>query len=57
MILRVIFMNTNNKNSLTRRDPYRFDITGDFIRDGHGKIAAKKSRTQTEAKIKKENSK
>lgn len=51
-------MNTNNnKNSLTRRDPYRFDITGDFIRDGHSKIAAKKSRTQTEAKIKKENSK
>ena len=56
-ILRVIFMDNNKKNSLTETNPYRFDLTGDFIKDGHNKIASKKSRTQTEAKIKKENSK
>lgn len=50
-------MDKNKKNSLTDHDPYRFDLTGDFIKDGHNKIASKKSRTQTEAKIKKENSK
>ena len=49
--------NNNKKNSLTETNPYRFDLTGDFIKDGHNKIAAKKSRNQTEAKIKKENSK
>lgn len=50
-------MNSKNKNSLTDKDPYRFDITGDFIRDGHKKISAEKSRVQTEAKMKKENQK
>ena len=50
-------MKDKNKNSLTESNPYRFDLTGDFIKDGHNKIASKKSRTQTEAKIKKENSK
>ena len=49
-------MNNKNKNNLTDKDPYRFDLTGDFIKDAHQKIDAKKSRVQTEAKIKKENS-
>ena len=47
-------MKDKKKNSLTEKDPYRFDLTGDFIRDGHEKISARKSRTQTEAKIRKE---
>ena len=46
-------MNDKKKNNTT--DPYKFEITGDFIRDGHNKISAKKSRVQTEAKIRKEN--
>lgn len=50
-------MNDKNKKSITDENPYRFDLTGDFIRDGHNKISAKKSRAQTEAKIRKENSK
>ena len=47
-------MKDKNKKSITDANPYRFDLTGDFIRDGHQKISAKKSRVQTEAKIKKE---
>ena len=47
-------MNDKKKNTKAS-DPYKFDITGDFIRDGHNKISAKKSRIQTEAKIRKEN--
>ena len=50
-------MNNKNKNSLTDKNPYRFDLTGDFISDGHDKIASKKSRIETEQKIRKENSK
>lgn len=46
-------MNDKKKNKTT--DPYKFDVTGDFICDGHRKISAEKSRVQTEAKIKKEN--
>lgn len=48
-------MKNKKKNSLTETDPYRFDITGDFITDGHNKISAGKDRIKTEAKIKKEN--
>ena len=46
-------MNEKKKNNTN--DPYKFEITGDFIQDGHNKISAKKSRIQTEAKIRKEN--
>ena len=48
-------MNDKKKNSLTEKDPYRFDLTGDFIKDGHNKIASEKSRIETEQKIRKEN--
>lgn len=48
-------MQDKKKNSLTDNNPYRFDITGDFICDGHNKISAGKDRIRTEAKIKKEN--
>ena len=47
-------MKNKNKNSLTENNPYRFDLTGDFIRDGHEKISAKKDRIQVESKIRKE---
>ena len=50
-------MNSKKKNSLTDNNPYRFDLTGDFISDGHDKIASKKSRIETEQKIRKENHK
>ena len=50
-------MNNKKKNSLTDKDPYRFDVTGDFIKDGHNKIASAKSKIETEQKIRKENSK
>lgn len=49
-------MKNKKKNSLTDSNPYRFDITGDFISDGHRKISAEKDRIKTETKIKKENS-
>lgn len=49
-------MSNKKKKSVTDENPYRFDITGDFIKDGHEKISAEKRRVQTEAKIKKENS-
>ena len=47
-------MNDKNKKSITDANPYRFDLTGDFICDGHDKISATKSRIKTEAKIRKE---
>lgn len=50
-------MKDKTKKSITDTNPYRFDLTGDFIRDGHEKISARKSRTQVEAKIRKEQSK
>lgn len=50
-------MKNKTKNSLTAKNPYRFDLTGDFITDGHNKISAKKSRIETEQKIRKENNK
>lgn len=50
-------MKDEKKTGITDANPYRFDLTGDFIRDGHKKISAKKSRNQVESKIKKENSK
>ena len=50
-------MSDKNKKGITDVNPYRFDVTGDFIRDGHRKISAEKSRIQTESKIKKENQK
>ena len=43
-----------DKNNITDANPYRFDLTGDFIRDGHEKISTKKSRVRTEAKIRKD---
>ena len=49
-------MKDKKKNSITQANPYRFDITADFISDGHDKISAEKDRIRTEAKIKKENS-
>lgn len=49
-------MKEKNKKNLTQTDPYRFDLTGDFIVDGHRKISAGKDRMKTEARIKKENS-
>lgn len=50
-------MNDKKKTNLTDENPYRFDLIGDFISDGHDKIASKKSRIETEQKIRKENSK
>lgn len=50
-------MSNKNKKGITDDNPYRFDITGDFIKDGHNKISSEKNRIQTEAKIKKENQK
>ena len=47
-------MNDKNKKSITDANPYRFDLTGDFISDGHDKISATKNRIKTEAKIRKE---
>lgn len=49
-------MNNEKKKSLTEKNPYRFDLTGDFIKDGHNKIASLKSRIETEQKLKKDNS-
>lgn len=49
-------MKDKKKKSITDTNPYHFDITGDFISDGHSKISAEKDRIRTEAKIKKENS-
>ncbi len=49
-------MKDKNKNSLTAKNPYRFDITGDFIADGHNKISAEKNRIKTEQRMKKEKS-
>ena len=43
-----------NKNSLTAKNPYRFDLIGNFISDGHGKISAEKSRIETEQRMKKD---
>ena len=50
-------MSDKKKTELTAENPYRFDLTGDFIKDGHNKIASQKSRIETEQKIRKENSK
>jgi hypothetical protein len=49
-------MKDKNNKSITDANPYRFDLTGDFIRDAHEKISSKKDRIKTEAKIKKEQS-
>ncbi|MBO7318804.1 MAG: hypothetical protein J6V06_02130 [Clostridia bacterium] len=47
-------MKEKKKNSMTAKDPYRFDLTGDYIKDGHCKISAEKSRIETEQRMKKE---
>ena len=48
------FMTDKNKKGITDANPYRFDLTGDFICDGHHKIASLRNRIRTEAKIKKD---
>lgn len=47
-------MTDKNKKGITDANPYRFDLTGDFICDGHHKIASLRNRIRTEAKIKKD---
>ena len=46
---------SNKKKNNNASDPYKFDITGELIHDGHKKISSEKSRVQTEVKIRKEN--
>ena len=47
-------MKDKNKKGIADANPYRFDVTGDFICDGHNKISALRDRIRTEAKIKKD---
>ena len=47
-------MKDKKKNRITSENPYRFDLTGDFIKDGHNKISAEKNRIETEQRMKKE---
>ena len=45
----------SKKKTITSKSPYRFDLTGTFIVDGHRKISATKSRIETEQRMKREN--
>ena len=47
-------MKEKNKKGIADANPYRFDLTGDFICDGHDKITSIRNRIRTEAKIKKD---
>ena len=56
-ILRVIKMNSDKDKIVKNDDPYRFDLTADFLRDRYNKICGNKSRIKTEQKIREENNK
>lgn len=45
-----------DKNSFKQDNPYRFDVTAEFLRERYNKISSAKSRIETEQKIRKENS-
>ena len=43
------------ENSFKTDNPYRFDKTGDFLYDRYNSIRSRKSRIETEQRMKKEN--
>ena len=49
-------MNSDKDKIIKDNDPYRFDLTADFLRDRYSKICNNKSRVKTEQKIRQENS-
>ncbi len=55
--MRVILMCDKRQNSFKDNNPYRFDLTAEFLKDRYNKISSAKSRIETEQRIRKENSK
>ena len=53
----MIKMNSDKDKIVKNDDPYRFDLTADFLRDRYNKICGNKSRIKTEQKIREENNK
>lgn len=47
--------NNKKETSFKENNPYRFDKTGDFLYERYNSIRSRKSRIETEQKIKKEN--
>ncbi len=52
--MRVIFMD-KKESSFKENNPYRFDKTGEFLYDRYNSIRSRKSRIETEQRMKKEN--
>ena len=50
-------MSDKKDSSFKENNPYRFDLTAEFLRERYDKISSNKSRIETEQKIRKENSK
>ena len=50
-------MSDKKDSSFKEDNPYRFDLTAEFLRERYDKISSNKSRIETERKIRKENSK
>lgn len=50
-------MSDKKESSFKKDNPYRFDLTAEFLRERYDKISSNKSRIETEQKIRKENSK
>lgn len=49
-------MKNDNDKIIKKDNPYRFDLTADFLRERYNKICNNKSRVKTEQKIREENS-
>lgn len=52
--MRVIFMD-KKESSFKENNPYRFDKTTDFLYDRYNSIRSRKSRIETEQRMRKEN--
>ena len=48
-------MNSEKDKIIKKDDPYRFDLTADFLQERYNKICNNKSRIKTEQKIRQEN--